>query len=137
MITIFANTEIYKQLIYKLIKFGVVGFTGMLVDFGVTYLLKEKVKVHKYTANAVGFTLAASCNYFLNRIWTFQSSNPHVLTEFTHFFIVAVLGLGINSLVLWIMVSKYNQHFYFSKLIAIIITMFWNFGANIIFTFNT
>ncbi len=125
-----------EELFLKLLKFGVVGFAGMIVDFGITYLLKEKAKVSKFVANAVGFTIAASTNYLLNRVWTFNSTNPHILTEFAHFFIVAIMGLGINSLVLWLLVNRYKWNFYFSKLCAIGVATAWNFVANIIFTFH-
>jgi putative flippase GtrA len=53
------------------IKYGVVGFSGFCLDFSVTIFLKERVKLHRYLSNSIGFTVAASSNWFLNRIWTF------------------------------------------------------------------
>lgn len=123
-------------LFYKFVKFCVVGFSGMAVDFGFTWLCKEKLRIQKYIANAIGFCIAATTNYFLNRIWTFESQNPEVLTEFSNFFIISIIGLGINSLVLWILVSKFKMNFYLAKLIAIIVTTLWNFVANLLYTFN-
>lgn len=123
------------EILFKFIKFGIVGFSGVIIDFGITYLLKEKLKIQKFLANAIGFLTAASSNYAFNRIWTFKSENPEVAVEFTNFFIVSVIGLGINSLVLWVLNAKFNLNFYFSKLIAIIVTTFWNFMANYLYTF--
>ncbi len=123
------------ELLFKFIKFGVVGASGVVVDFGFTYLCKEKLKIQKFVSNAIGFTIAATSNYVLNRIWTFESENPEVAQEFTNFFVVSAIGLGINSLVLWMLSSKFQLNFYFSKLIAIIVTMFWNFMANYLYTF--
>ncbi|MCL1932749.1 MAG: GtrA family protein, partial [Candidatus Azobacteroides sp.] len=60
-----------KLFFLKLLKFCVVGFSGMIIDFGTTWFLKEKIKINKYIANSCGFILAASSNYFWNRIWTF------------------------------------------------------------------
>ena len=48
----------------KFIKFCLVGFSGVFVDFGFTFLFKEVFKVQKYVANAIGFTIAATSNYF-------------------------------------------------------------------------
>jgi putative flippase GtrA len=124
------------EILFKFLRFGVVGLSGMVVDFGVTYLLRDKLKVHQYLANAVGFVMAATSNYVLNRIWTFKSSNPEVLLEFGEFFIVSAIGLGINSLILWFLVSRWKKHFYLSKLIAIGVTMIWNFFANLLITFS-
>jgi len=124
-------------LLYRFLKFGLVGFTGIFIDFGITFLLKEKVKIQKYIANSCGFITAASSNYFLNRTWTFHSNNPHIAIEYSQFIFISLIGLGINNFILWILVSKYKRHFYLSKLIAIGITTIWNFGANLIFTFHS
>ncbi|HAW52827.1 MAG TPA: glycosyl transferase family 2 [Flavobacteriales bacterium] len=123
-------------MLIKFIKFGVVGFSGMIVDFGITYLFKEIFKIQKFVANAIGFLTAASSNYIFNRIWTFHSANPDVVMEFGKFFFVSVIGLGINSLVLWVLNTKFNLNFYFAKLLAIIVTTLWNFIANYIYTFT-
>jgi putative flippase GtrA len=125
-----------KTFILKFLKFGVVGLSGVLIDFGTTYLLKEIVKIPKYVANAIGFTLAATSNYFFNRIWTFQSNNPHIATEYFKFLFISLIGLGINTLILWILVSKFKKHFYLSKLFAIAVVTLWNFIMNLIFTFT-
>ena len=124
------------EVLVKFLKFGVVGFTGVVVDFGLTYLFRNIFKVNQYLSNAIGFMVAASSNYILNRVWTFKSSNPKVMVEYGEFLLISLIGLGINSLILWILVSKFKWHFYFSKLIAIAITTVWNFIANLLFTFN-
>ena len=47
----------------QFINFCVVGGTGVVVDFGITFLFKEKLKLNKYIANSLGFMAAASgCN---------------------------------------------------------------------------
>ncbi|HPT03569.1 MAG TPA: GtrA family protein [Bacteroidales bacterium] len=124
-----------RELFFKFIKFGVVGFTGVGVDFGTTFLGKEIVKIPKYFANAIGFSVAATSNYFLNRIWTFHSQNPNIGVEFSEFFMISMIGLAINTLILWILVTKFKKNFYLSKLFAIAIVTVWNFFANAFFTF--
>lgn len=124
-----------RDLLLKFLKFGVVGFVGMLVDFAITYLLKEWLRVPKYIANACGFIIAATTNYILNRYWTFHSHNPDIALEFSRFFIVSLLGLAINTVVIWLIVRKFKSNFYFAKLIAIGVVTIWNFFANLAFTF--
>jgi putative flippase GtrA len=125
-----------KAFFLKFLKFGIVGFSGVFVDFGITWLTKEKLGVQKYVANAIGFSSAASTNYFLNRIWTFESTNPRVMMEYTEFFVISLIGLGINTLVLWLLVSRLRINFYLSKLFAIGVVTIWNFLANVLITFN-
>ena len=124
-----------KAIFYKFLKFGVVGASGIVVDFSLTYLFKEIIKIQKYLANAIGFTVAATSNYLLNRIWTFQSTDPHITLQFFKFFFISLAGLGINTFILYILVSKYKKNFYLSKLFAIGAVMIWNFTINLLFTF--
>ena len=126
-----------QNLIYKFIKFGVVGFSGVLVDFGITFVCKEWFKIPKYVSNAIGFTVAASTNYYLNRIWTFYSKNPNMLREFGDFFIISLIGLAINTLILYLCVKKLKLNVYLAKLFAIGVTTIWNFSANYLYTFAT
>jgi|SRR5664279_3078309 putative flippase GtrA len=121
-------------MILKFLKFIIVGFTGMVVDFSVTILLKEKLKIHRYIANSAGFVLAASSNYLFNRLWTFESNNPKILMEYSTFFIISVIGLIINNLVIFLLEKKLK--FYFAKFVAIMITSVWNFLANYYLNFT-
>jgi putative flippase GtrA len=129
------NQFVSKVFLLKFIKFCIVGFSGVFVDFGITYFFKEVMRVQKYVANAIGFTMAATTNYILNRTWTFHSHNPQVVLEFSRFFIIALIGLGINSAIIWLMNGKFKVNFYLSKLVATIIVTGWNFLINAYFTF--
>lgn len=125
-----------RLFILKFLKFGVVGFSGVFVDFGITYLFKEIIKINKYVSNAIGFICAATSNYILNRIWTFESENADVATEYGKFMLVSVIGLGINSLTLYLLTDKLKWNFYLSKIFAIGAATLWNFFANLLFTFK-
>lgn len=125
-----------KSFFYTFFKFGIVGLSGVGVDFATTFLCKEIIKIPKYVANAIGFAVAATWNYFFNRIWTFQSHDPEITFEFLRFFAVSLLGLGINTLILWILASRFKMNFYISKLFAIGTVMIWNFLMNLWITFH-
>ncbi len=124
-----------QEIILKFMKFGLVGASGVFVDFGFTWFSKEKARIQKYVANAIGFTIAATTNYFLNRWWTFHSNNPELAVEYSKFLMFSLIGLGLNTLVIWFLVSRYSRNFYISKLFAIGVVTFWNFFANLWYTF--
>jgi putative flippase GtrA len=128
----FWNTEF----LIKFLKFAVVGASGLIVDFGFTALCKEILKIQKYLSNAIGFTLAATSNYFLNRIWTFESKNPQIVLEYSEFLIISIIGLGINTFILYMLVKKGKMNFYVAKIFAIAVVTIWNFFANALFTFR-
>ena len=120
----------------KFLKFCAVGLSGMLIDFSTTWLLKEKVRINKYIANSTGFILAATSNYVWNRLWTFQSEDSHIVTEYFTFILISVAGLGINNFVIFLLNDKLRINFYLSKLIAIGVVTVWNFLMNFMITFR-
>ena len=124
-----------KAFILKFLRFCVVGVSGTVIDFGLTWLCKEKFHIPKFIANAIGFVVAATSNYFLNRIWTWQSTNEQVGVEYVKFFTVSLIGLGLNTLILYIVHDKLKFGFYISKVFATGVVMLWNFFANNFFTF--
>lgn len=121
--------------IVKFLKFSVVGAIGAVVNFGVTWFLKEVCKLNKYISNISGFVVAATTNYFLNRWWTFQSDNPQIGGEYARYFLVSVIGLGIDTLTVYLLHGKLRWNFYLSKAFAMGAAMLWNFFGNLLFTF--
>lgn len=124
-----------KAFLLKFLRFCIVGVSGTAIDFGLTWLCKEVFKIPKFIANAIGFVVAATNNYILNRIWTWGSTNDQVGVEYTKFFVVSLIGLGINTLILYIFNEKLKWNFYLSKVFATGVVMLWNFFANNFFTF--
>jgi len=123
-------------IILRFVRFGIVGASGMVVDFGITWLCKEKLHWNKYLSNSLGFILAATNNYFWNRLWTFQSESVEIVREYSTFVLIALVGLGLNNLIIWLLHEKARLNFYLSKLIAIGCVMVWNFSMNYLFTFR-
>lgn len=128
--------EMLLPLLGRLIKFCVVGCSGMIVDFFFTWLCKEKLKWNKYISNSIGFILAATNNYVWNRIWTFQSQNMEVAREYISFIVISLIGLGLNNLIIYLVHEKLHFNFYLSKIIAIGCVTLWNFSLNYVFTFH-
>ena len=120
----------------QFIKFCVVGGTGVVVDFGITFLFKEKLKLNKYIANSLGFMAAASTNYLLNRWWTFRSHDPEVAQQYVQFVGISAIGLILNNIIIYLLNDKARLNFYLSKLIAIGLATLWNFFMNYYFTFT-
>ena len=123
-------------MIEQFIKFCVVGGTGVVVDFGITFLFKEKLKLNKYIANSLGFMAAASTNYLLNRWWTFRSHDPEVAQQYVQFVGISAIGLILNNIIIYLLNDKARLNFYLSKLIAIGLVTLWNFFMNYYFTFT-
>lgn len=141
-----------KALFFKFVKFGIVGCTGMVVDYAFLALFVNVCGMADLLANACSFTLAATSNYYLNRVWTFRSREKQVGKEYLTYFLVSLIGLGISTLTIYLLELALPQwsfeagngfqfiffinYFYVLKLISIAVTTVWNFFGNLLFTFR-
>ena len=128
--------ETFVELIFTFLKFALVGLSGLAIDFALTFLCKELLKVNKYVANSIGFAVAASSNFAFNRVWTFASTDPDVSGQYLKFIAVSLIGLVLNNTILKLLHEQMKWNFYLSKLIAIGFVMTWNFAVNLVFTFK-
>lgn len=131
-----AAIEFNQAFFVKLVKFGVVGFAGLIVDFTVTYICKEKLKIHKYVSSSLGFSIATATNYKLNRFWTFDSHDAATMTQFGKYFMICLVGLALSNILIYILNDKLKWNFYVAKACAIVIVSLWNFFANYLYTFT-
>jgi putative flippase GtrA len=115
------------SLLLTILKFATVGSLGVIIDFLTTFILKDKLKVHKYLANSIGFFLAATNNYILNRSWTFKNNDPDIAAQYITFLLVSIGGLIFNNATIWYLNDKRNVNFWIAKFAAVIVAMFWNF----------
>jgi putative flippase GtrA len=122
--------------IVKFFKYGLVGLSGVFVDFAFTWICKEIFRLNKYIANSIGFTVAASSNYILNRVWTFASKSEEIALEYSLFIGISVVGLLLNNYLIYILNDKFKLNFYLAKVFAIGAVTVWNFLANYFITFR-
>ena len=120
----------------RFIKFGMVGLIGMVIDFSITWFFKEKLRVNKYIANSLGFSVAVINNFLLNRYWTFENTSNPIAGQLTKFALVSITGLLINNTLLYLLLKGNKRNFYFIKLVVIGLVFFWNYFLNLLFTFK-
>ncbi|HBI81662.1 MAG TPA: glycosyl transferase family 2 [Bacteroidales bacterium] len=121
----------------KFLKFGIVGLSGVGVDFGITYISKEKLSINRYISNSMGFVAAATSNYILNRIWTFESHSSQIVIQYALFMMIAIGGLTINNFVIYILNQRTGwMKFYLAKVLATGAVFLWNFTLNYLITFS-
>lgn len=140
-----------RLFVSRFLKFGLVGASGMVVDYAVLFLMHNICGLNDILSNTISFSCAATSNYFLNRIWTFRSKEKQVSVEYLKFLAVSIVGLLINNAVLllchhlWPVLyeqklltigSQPITGLYLFKMVAIAVTTLWNFFGNTVFTFR-
>lgn len=129
----------------RFLKFALVGALGAVVDFVVLNLLVQLLGLSPLYANPFSFSAAVISNFTWNRLWSFPESRERaVLSQFGQFALINVVGLSINQLIMWLMLTyilpltaiTHPLDYNLAKAIAIGIVLFWNFGINRVTTYK-
>lgn len=90
-----------RQLLPELLKFGVVGGIGSVIDLGGTAVLHGKYHVGPLESKAIAVTAATVFTYLGSRFWTFKHRENQALgREALLFIVLNVVGLVIAEVVL-------------------------------------
>jgi putative flippase GtrA len=120
---------------WQLVKFGLVGGSGYLVNLGVFALLSTNLGFHHMLAALGAFCVAVSSNFFWNRHWTFAAGDGHAGFQAARFFTVSVAALVINLAVLEALVAGTSLGDLSAQAIAVAVAMPFNFLGNKLWTF--
>jgi dolichol-phosphate mannosyltransferase len=120
---------------WELIKFGMVGGSGYLINLGVFAFLSGNLGVHHIIAAIGAFCVAFASNFFWNRHWTFGAADGHAGFQAARFFAVSVAALLINLAVLEALVGGTSLGDLTAQAIAVAVAMPFNFLGNKLWTF--
>ena len=93
-------------LIAQFLRFGTVGGIGFVIDTAVVYALRGALGL--YGAGMVSYLVAASCNWALNRAWTFRGlGEGPAHRQWARFMAANLVGFVLNRgtyaiLVTWV-----------------------------------
>ncbi len=148
LVTTVLNTPRKRKEFKRFVKFGIVGVIGSVIDFGVLnvliFLVGWSTPGGKVLANVISTSLAILSNFTWNRLWTFPESRARDRsTQFVQFTVVNLIGLIINTGIFFVAdhyiyepIVPTNIAVQLAKATAIGIVLFWNFGANRVWTYR-
>lgn len=121
---------------YQLIRFGLVGASGYIVNLAVFALCVHALGINYRAAAAIAFLMAVSNNFVWNRQWTFKAHDGHAGFQAARFFVVSLLVFGFNLLVLELLVSGAGMAEVPAQAIAIAAATPLNFIGNKLWSFR-
>ncbi|HEY0419618.1 MAG TPA: GtrA family protein [Acetobacteraceae bacterium] len=84
-----------NPLIRQFLRFGTVGMVGFVFDVATVYALAGPLGL--YAAGVVAYVVAASVNWALNRVWTFNTAPREAMgRQWAAFLLVNLVGFVIN-----------------------------------------
>lgn len=106
----------------QIIKFLIAGGTSTSIDIFVFTALTYWVGLWYIISSIFSFIIAFGVSFGLQKFWTFRDKNTAKLIKQTYlYFIVAVINLGISTLLIYLFVDYVHIHKFISKVIANII----------------
>ncbi|MCR4695417.1 MAG: GtrA family protein [Pseudobutyrivibrio sp.] len=104
-----------KKLLDQIVKFGIVGFICFFIDYlvglGVMNLIKAVFGQEAFVRGSMigsvaGFVVSVIVNYILSFKFVFtRKEDMNRGAEFIIFIILSVIGMGLNSFLIWIVVG--------------------------------
>jgi putative flippase GtrA len=119
----------------QLVKFGIVGGSGYLINLAVFAVLTGNLGVHHAIAAVGAFCVAVTSNFLWNRYWTFGPGEGPASFQAARFLIVSVASLAINLAALEVLVGGAGMGDLPAQAIAVAIAMPFNFLGNRLWTF--
>lgn len=119
----------------QFLHFAVAGAIGTGVHYCVLIALVQLADFASVVASFLGYIAGALTNYLLSRYYVFRSTVPHY-EALAKFFIVALIGLVLNTLVMAVGVYLLNWYYIVAQVAATVLVLLWNFAGNKLWTFR-
>ena len=116
--------------------YGFIGGSCLVADVLLYGILTRFFGLHYLFANSLSFLVIAWINFLANRRFTFGVKGRAMAHQFAKFFLIAIVGVSINTLCLGILVHQFYVHDLVAKCAAAGVVFFWNFGMNRFWTFR-
>lgn len=120
-----------KKLIEQILKFGVVGITATVIDFGVLYVLSQPLGMDPVISAGISFCVSLVFNYVASMRYVFTHREDMSRSrEFVIFLVLSLIGLAINEAIMAAGVAVLGISALAvmgTKVLATAIVMVWNF----------
>ena len=117
----------------QLIKFGVVGASGFVINLAV---YQAVLGIGAHSAAAVSFVVSAASNYWWNRHWTFAGQKGSFTLQGARFYVVSLAAFAVNQLWLAVFLDWLGWGKLVSQALAIILVTPLNFLGNKLWSFR-
>ncbi|MBE6787448.1 MAG: GtrA family protein [Ruminococcaceae bacterium] len=128
-------TNEQADLLFQIIKFGLVGVINTLVSYLVTVLCLV-LGIQLLICNAIAFIISTACAFFLNYFFVFKSRECWWRGLIKSYCSYAFTGIGLNSVLLYVLTNVLSVSEYLSPLLVLIITIPTNFLLNKFWAFK-
>lgn len=125
---------LYKKF-HHLVLYGIIGSFSSGLDFLIYTLLVQLVGLQYLVANCISVVAGISTSFYLNRNYNFKVKD-HTKRRFSIFLTVGLCGLMMSNLILYLCIDNLGMDKLISKLLSIVLVVFFQFLVNKYLTFK-
>ena len=117
-----------NKLLMQIIKFVIVGGISTVIDYIIFFILHDILKWNTIISNVLGFTVSVIYNYIASIRWVFDVNKDNdQKKQFIIFITLSIIGLIINTGIVYVCVDIIKLYSLIGKVIATAIVMVFNF----------
>lgn len=121
--------------IVRFLKFGIVGVLNTLVNWIIFFILNT-LGMYYIFSNIIAYSISTIHSYLWNALWVFKYKDKASTDTTFKFITLNVVGLLLNTVILYILVDLFNLNKMLGLIITTIIIMFINYAVNKIWVFK-
>lgn len=119
-----------KSLLAQISKFGIVGVLATALDFLILWGLVSLAGINYLVGATIAYIISLVFNYIASMKYVFQRRDDLKRSyEFTIFVVLALIGLLLNNLTMWVLTGLFAVNYMISKVFATALVMVWNFAS--------
>ena len=112
----------------KLFRYVASGGIAAFVDLVLLYIFTDFLHIWYLLSAILAFILAFSVSFILQKYWTFKDdSKEEMHKQVIIYFIIAIINLGINTLMMFVSVHYIHLHYMLAQFIVAGLIAFWSF----------
>ncbi len=119
--------NIKRKDIKSFVLYFIVGALATIVEWILFYLLNTVLHFHYSISTIIAFAISTFANWGFGRLLVFKKGSGNLKKEITQIYIVAIIGLSMNLLIMWVGVDLLGFNEMLTKIAATCIVFFWNY----------
>jgi putative flippase GtrA len=125
-----------QKTIKQVILYIFFGGIATIVDMYLLFVLTNYMQIHYLISAFISYFCGMITNYSFNKKNNFNNCDKRIFRQFIKFSFVALIGLGLNQLILFTLVSFFGLWYMIAKIFSVLIVTTWSYLGHRNITFN-
>lgn len=119
-----------------LVRYFLFAGTATVIDISLLFILTEFANLYYMLSAGIAYFAGMITNFVLNKFLNFETAEKNYTKQFSKFFVIAIIGLGLNQLIIYFLVETFDLWYMIARLISLFVVFSWSYLGNKYFTFK-